>query len=73
MASLAVLPAKKLCSGLVEFIAVAANFPHQFASLLGRNVVFPGEVVNVIGLVKPSPWDASYPLCPVRYADGFWT
>jgi hypothetical protein len=69
MASSAFLPAKKLCSCLVELVAVAANLPHKFASLLGRNVVFPGEVVNVIGLVQLTPLDAAFPLLPLRHAD----
>lgn len=31
--------------------------------------MFPGEVVNVIGLVQLTPLDAAFPLLPLRQAD----
>ena len=43
---------KKLCCGLVEFVAVAANFPHQLSGLLKRDVMLLREVVSVIGGVR---------------------
>jgi hypothetical protein len=65
------LLAKKPCCGLVEFVAVAANFPHQLSGLLKRDVVLPCEVVNVIGGVRCTPRDAPAQLLPLRHADGF--
>jgi hypothetical protein len=59
---------KQLCSSLIEFVAVAAQLPHEFASLLNRNIVLAGEVVNTIGLVRLTPPDSNLfrPLCHAR-------
>src|SRR5258705_9136690 len=66
-----ILLPKNLCSSLIMLVAAAANLPHQLAGLLKRDVVLPGEVVNVIGGVRCTPLDAAAQLLPLRHADGF--
>jgi hypothetical protein len=53
--AISILLAKKLSSSFVEFLAVTANPLHQLAGLLYGDVVLPGEVVNIIGLVQSTP------------------
>jgi hypothetical protein len=54
-AAVSSLLAKKLRCGLVEFVAVAAELPHQLAGLLTRDVVPAGKVVDTIRLVRSTP------------------
>ena len=64
---------EKLCRGLVEVVAVAANFPHQLTGLLKRDVVLLRKVVNVVRGVRCAPLDAAAPLLALRHAPGFRT
>src|SRR6267142_5254856 len=54
-----ILLPKNLCSSLIKLVAVAANLPHQLSGLLKRDGVLPGEVVNIIGLVRSTPLNAA--------------
>ena len=64
---------EKSCRGLVEFVAVAANFPHQRPGLLKRDVVLLREVVSVVGGVRWAPLEDTAPLLPLRHVLGFRT
>src|SRR5882762_8092968 len=51
-----ILLPKNPCSSLIKLVAVVANFPHQLPGLLKRDVMLLGEVVDIIGLVRSTPW-----------------
>jgi len=49
--------------GLIEFVAVTANSPHQFTRLFDRDVVLLRKVVSVVGGVRCAPSNAAFVAC----------